>query len=287
MAQPRAHVRARARGRRRATASRTARRSRSGCSRRCGSRGSRRDAVEAILRPEPVEADLDTAWAALKRDKKGEGVFVLLEAPGKPVVTDGRATPTPAPRSPRSSANRRAASAVPIDRVVSTRAWWPERSPAPRSQPGCPPVDSPGAGRRPERGQSRRPRRPRPGALRRPQPRRARDARSTAGRRELGCTARCFQTNHEGQFVEWCHDARGWAAGLIVNPGAWSHYSYAIRDALELCSRAGRRGAPFEHRGARGMAPALRRSRTSSSHRIIGKGPEGYHEALAYVKEQT
>jgi shikimate kinase/3-dehydroquinate synthase len=44
-------------------------------------------AVEELLRPEPVEADLDAAWAALKRDKKGEGVFVLLEAPGKPVVT--------------------------------------------------------------------------------------------------------------------------------------------------------------------------------------------------------
>jgi shikimate kinase / 3-dehydroquinate synthase len=45
------------------------------------------DAVEEVLRPEPVEADLDAAWAALKRDKKGEGVFVLLEAPGKAVVT--------------------------------------------------------------------------------------------------------------------------------------------------------------------------------------------------------
>jgi 3-dehydroquinate synthetase len=45
------------------------------------------DAVEEILRPEPVAADLDAAWAALKRDKKGEGVFVLLEDPGKPVVT--------------------------------------------------------------------------------------------------------------------------------------------------------------------------------------------------------
>jgi hypothetical protein len=45
------------------------------------------DAVDEVLRPEPVEADLDAAWAALKRDKKGEGVFVLLEAPGKPVVT--------------------------------------------------------------------------------------------------------------------------------------------------------------------------------------------------------
>jgi 3-dehydroquinate synthetase/shikimate kinase len=45
------------------------------------------DVVEEVLRPEPVEADPDAAWAALKRDKKGEGVFVLLEAPGKPVVT--------------------------------------------------------------------------------------------------------------------------------------------------------------------------------------------------------
>ena len=45
------------------------------------------DAVEEILRPEPVEADLDLAWAALKRDKKGEGVVVLLEGPGRPVVT--------------------------------------------------------------------------------------------------------------------------------------------------------------------------------------------------------
>ena len=45
------------------------------------------DAVEEVLRPEPVEADLDAAWAALRRDKKGPGVFVLLEMPGKPVVT--------------------------------------------------------------------------------------------------------------------------------------------------------------------------------------------------------
>jgi shikimate kinase/3-dehydroquinate synthase len=44
-------------------------------------------AVEEVLRPEPVAADLDAAWAALERDKKGRGVFVLLEAPGKPVVT--------------------------------------------------------------------------------------------------------------------------------------------------------------------------------------------------------
>ena len=45
------------------------------------------DVVEEVLGPQPVGADADAAWAALKKDKKGEGVFVLLEAPGKPVVT--------------------------------------------------------------------------------------------------------------------------------------------------------------------------------------------------------
>jgi shikimate kinase / 3-dehydroquinate synthase len=43
--------------------------------------------VEELLGPQPVAADRDAAWAALKRDKKGEGVFVLLERPGQPVVT--------------------------------------------------------------------------------------------------------------------------------------------------------------------------------------------------------
>jgi shikimate kinase/3-dehydroquinate synthase len=45
------------------------------------------DPVEELLQPQPVAAEPDAAWAALKRDKKGEGVFVLLEEPGRPVVT--------------------------------------------------------------------------------------------------------------------------------------------------------------------------------------------------------
>ena len=51
---------------------------------------------------------------------------------------------------------------------------------------------------------------------------------------ELQCTVRCRQTNHEGEFIDWCHEAYEWADGVIVNPGAWSHYSWAIHDALEL-----------------------------------------------------
>ena len=51
---------------------------------------------------------------------------------------------------------------------------------------------------------------------------------------ELQSTVRCRQTNHEGEFIDWCHEAYDWADGVIVNPGAWTHYSYAIRDAVEL-----------------------------------------------------
>ena len=43
------------------------------------------------------------------------------------------------------------------------------------------------------------------------------------------------QTDHEGEFVAWIRDAAG-SAGLSVNPGAWTHYSYAIHDALEAVS---------------------------------------------------
>ena len=50
----------------------------------------------------------------------------------------------------------------------------------------------------------------------------------------LDVAARCRQSNSEGEYIEWIHDAYDNVDALIVNPGAWSHYSYAIRDALEL-----------------------------------------------------
>ena len=73
----------------------------------------------------------------------------------------------------------------------------------------------------------------------------------------LGLEVRCFQTNHEGAFVERLHAARGAAAGLVLNPGAWTHYSWAIRDALEIAGAAGRRGPPVRPDDARAVAPAL------------------------------
>ena len=73
-----------------------------------------------------------------------------------------------------------------------------------------------------------------------------------AGR--LGWDCLCLQTNHEGAYIEYLHEHRH-AGALIVNPGAWTHYSYAIRDALELVQLPRRRGAPLGHRHPGGMAP--------------------------------
>ena len=43
---------------------------------------------------------------------------------------------------------------------------------------------------------------------------------------------RVFQSNHEGEIVDFIQNTREWASGIIINPGAFTHYSYAIRDAI-------------------------------------------------------
>ena len=52
----------------------------------------------------------------------------------------------------------------------------------------------------------------------------------------LGLSCNFFQTNHEGNFVEHIHKLDGLADGVLLNPGAWTHYSWAIRDALEIAA---------------------------------------------------
>ena len=99
---------------------------------------------------------------------------------------------------------------------------------------------------------------------------------------ELGLRARCRQTNHEGQFVEWCHDALDAADGVIVNPGAWSHYSYAIRDAVELLPIP----VVEVHLSNIEEREEWRRNSVLAdlvAKRVIGKGPDGYREALEFL----
>jgi len=102
---------------------------------------------------------------------------------------------------------------------------------------------------------------------------------------KLGVIADCRQTNMEGLFVAWCHDALDWAGGVIVNPGSWTHYSYAIHDALELFA------VPVVevHLSNVDDREEWRRHSVISdlvAHRVVGKGPDGYREALEFLKAQ-
>jgi 3-dehydroquinate dehydratase-2 len=103
--------------------------------------------------------------------------------------------------------------------------------------------------------------------------------------REFDLIADCRHTNSEGLYVAWCHDALDWAGGVIVNPGAWTHYSYAIRDALEIFN------VPVIEVHLSNIEEREEWRRHSviadvAAKRVIGKGPEGYREALAFLAER-
>jgi len=100
--------------------------------------------------------------------------------------------------------------------------------------------------------------------------------------RELGASVQCKQTNSEGEYVDWIHEALDWADGVIANPGAWTHYSYAIRDALELFD------VPIVevHLSNVDQREEWRRVSVISdlaALRVIGKGTDGYKEALEFL----
>ena len=101
---------------------------------------------------------------------------------------------------------------------------------------------------------------------------------------DLKLEVRFFQTNHEGEFVEHLHRLPEVADAALLNPGAWTHYSYAIRDALEIAalpavevhlSDVRSREKWRRHSVLEGLVTGT----------VSGKGPDGYREALEMLKQ--
>ena len=103
--------------------------------------------------------------------------------------------------------------------------------------------------------------------------------------RELDLEVRFFQTNSEVEYVEHLHRLEDMADGIVLNPGAWTHYAWAIRDALEIAALPSvevhlsdvesredwRKVSVFD-----GLVLA----------KISGKGPDGYRDALELIARE-
>jgi 3-dehydroquinate dehydratase II len=102
--------------------------------------------------------------------------------------------------------------------------------------------------------------------------------------RALELDARFFHTNHEGEFVEELHKVTDYADGLLLNPGAWTHYAWSLRDAVELT------GLPavevhlsdVKNRESFRALSVLEDVCLAS---VIGQGVDGYRAALERLRE--
>jgi 3-dehydroquinate dehydratase II len=96
---------------------------------------------------------------------------------------------------------------------------------------------------------------------------------------ELGLEITFFQTNYEGEYIEFLHRLPDMADAALLNAGAWTHYSYAIRDAVEAC------GLPAVEVHISDVSKREEWRRRSVFDGVVlgavsGKGAEGYREAL-------
>jgi 3-dehydroquinate dehydratase-2 len=102
---------------------------------------------------------------------------------------------------------------------------------------------------------------------------------------DLGLSVTFEQTNHEGEYVELLHEAAEVADALVLNPGAWTHYSWAIRDALEIAGLP----AVEVHLSAVDEREEWRRLSVIGDlcvGRVSGKGVDGYREALELLARE-
>jgi 3-dehydroquinate dehydratase-2 len=99
----------------------------------------------------------------------------------------------------------------------------------------------------------------------------------------LALEVRFLQTNAEGEFIEHLHGLPGLADGIVLNPGAWTHYSWAIRDALEIAALP---AVEVHLSDIKAREPWRRTSVIEELcvASISGKGVAGYKEALGTLR---
>jgi 3-dehydroquinate dehydratase-2 len=102
---------------------------------------------------------------------------------------------------------------------------------------------------------------------------------------ELALDTRFFHTNHEGAFVEHLHSIGGKADAILLNPGSWTHYAWAIHDALEIAALPAIEIhlSDVEHREPWRRISVIRDLCFAT---VAGRGPDGYRDALARLREE-
>jgi 3-dehydroquinate dehydratase-2 len=103
--------------------------------------------------------------------------------------------------------------------------------------------------------------------------------------KQLGLTTSFFQTNHEGAFVERLHALGSGVDAIILNPGSWTHYAWAIRDALEIAALPAVEVhlSDVEHREPWRRVSVIRELCLAT---VSGRGPDGYRTALERLREE-
>jgi 3-dehydroquinate dehydratase-2 len=103
--------------------------------------------------------------------------------------------------------------------------------------------------------------------------------------RELGLEVNFFQTNSEAAFVEHLRGLAGAADGLLLNPGAWTHYAWAIHDALEIAAlpTVEVHLSSIETREEWRRVSVIRDLCVAT---VTGQGVEGYREALVRLSKE-
>lgn len=101
---------------------------------------------------------------------------------------------------------------------------------------------------------------------------------------KLGLNVRCFQSNHEGALIDAIHEARHWMDALVVNAGAYTHTSYAIRDAI---AAVGVRAFEVHLTDIEAREPWRRKSVLAEvcEARFMGRGAASYTDALARIAQ--